>query len=491
MRSPRTIRATLTVAATALAALGLTALGSGGAQAATATNAAAATTATPLPAHVFAPYWEQYSGDNPETESLDSGSPYLTAAFLQTASAGSCTAYWDGDTSQPISTSTYGSEFAAIQAAGGNVIPSFGGAAADSDGEDIADSCTSVSGIAQVYENVITTYNVPRIDLDIEQNSLTDTAGIQRRNEAVAEVEQWAAANGRSIQFSYTVPATTTGLDSTEEAIVQNAISVGATISVVNLMTFDYYIGTEQNMQTDTESAASGLESELASLYPGDSASELWDMIGITEMPGIDDYGPDETFTTAEAAPVLSWAESHGVNTLSFWAIERDNGGCPGTAGEDDCSGISQSTWFFSNTFKAFTSGGGTSGTGGTIVGAASGKCLGDVGGVTTLKTAADIYTCNGTTPQSWTAESNGTLVNGDGLCLSITGSSTSPGAVADIYTCNGSASEQWTVKSGGTIVNNNSGLCLSVTGGATANDSTADIYTCNGSASENWTVSS
>jgi hypothetical protein len=482
MRSPGTIRATLTLAATALAALGLTALGSGGAQ--------AATTATPLPAHVFAPYWEQYSGDNPETESQESGSPYLTAAFLQTASAGSCTAYWDGDTSQPVSSSTYGSQFAAIQAAGGNVIPSFGGAAADSDDEDIADSCTNVADIAQTYENVITTYNVPRIDLDIEQNSLTDTAGIERRNEAVADVEKWAAANGRSIQFSYTMPAVTTGLDSTEVSILQNAVSEGATVSVVNLMTFDYYIGTEQNMETDTESAATGLESELASLYPSDSAATLWDMIGITEMPGIDDYGADETFTTAEAAPVLSWAESHGVNTLSFWAIERDNGGCPGTGGEDDCSGVSQSTWFFANTFEAFTSGSTVSGGGGTIVGAASGKCLGDVGGVTTLKTAADIYTCNGTTPQSWTAE-NGTLVDGNGLCLSVTGSATSAGAVADIYTCNGSAPEQWTVESGGTIVNNNSGLCLSVTGSSTANDATADIYTCNGSASENWTVSS
>jgi hypothetical protein len=482
MRSPGTIRATLTLAATALAALGLTALGSGGAQ--------AATTATPLPAHVFAPYWEQYSGDNPETESQDSGSPYLTAAFLQTASAGSCTAYWDGDTSQPISSSTYGSQFAAIQAAGGNVIPSFGGAAADSDGEDIADSCTNVADIAQVYENVITTYNIPRIDLDIEQNSLTDTAGIQRRNEAVADVEKWAAANGRSIQFSYTMPAVTTGLDSTEVSILQNAISEGATVNVVNLMTFDYYIGTEQNMETDTESAATGLEGELASLYPSDSAATLWDMIGITEMPGIDDYGADETFTTAEAAPVLSWAESHGVNTLSFWAIERDNGGCPGTGGQDDCSGVSQSTWFFANTFEAFTSGSTVSGGGGTIVGANSGKCLGDVGGVTTLKTAADIYTCNGTTPQSWTV-SNGTLVDGNGLCLSVTGSATTAGSVADIYTCNGSAPEQWTVESGGTIVNNNSGLCLSVTGSSTANDATADIYTCNGSVSENWTVSS
>ena len=61
-----------------------------------------------------------------------------------------------------------GSDIAAIQAAGGNVIPSFGGYTADTTGTDIADSCTSVSAIAQVYEDVITTYHVPRIDLDVE-----------------------------------------------------------------------------------------------------------------------------------------------------------------------------------------------------------------------------------------------------------------------------------------------------------------------------------
>jgi hypothetical protein len=78
-------------------------------------------------------------------------------------------------------------------------------------------------------------------------------------------------------------------------------------------------------------------------------------MVGITEMPGIDDYGPGETFTQADATTVESWARSTGIGTLSFWALQRDNGGCPGTAGSDTCSGISQPTWYFSHTFEPFT----------------------------------------------------------------------------------------------------------------------------------------
>jgi Glycosyl hydrolases family 18 len=341
----------------ALTALVTVAASAGLASAGLAAASAGIKADTPLPAHVFAPYFEAYdtSGGSPSTLSQQSGDKYLSLAFLQTATAGSCTAYWNGDTSTPIAQSSFGSDISAIQAAGGNVIPSFGGYSADSTGTDIADSCTSVSKIADVYEKVITTYNVPRIDLDIESNSLTDTAGINRRNEAVAQVESWAKANGRSIQFSYTMPATTTGMTSGEQAIVQNAIADGATISVVNMMTFDYYIGTKQNMLADTKSAVNDATSQLQTLYPSKSTAQLHAMLGVTEMPGIDDYGPDETFWKPQAPELLSWAENIGLSTLTFWALQRDNGGCPGTKGAGTCSGIAQPTWYFSHEFEPFT----------------------------------------------------------------------------------------------------------------------------------------
>jgi hypothetical protein len=346
MRRRICVQAALAALATAAAAAGLGA------------SPALACSSRPLPAHVFAPYFETYdtSGGSPYTLSQESGAKFLSLAFLQTAKAGSCTAYWNGDTSMPIAQSSFGSDIASIQAAGGNVVPSFGGYSADSTGTDIADSCTSVSKIAAVYEKVITTYNVPRIDLDIESDSLTDTAGINRRNEAVAQVESWAAANGRSIQFSYTMPSTTTGLTSAEEGILQNAVADGATVGVVNLMTFDYYIGTKQNMLADTESAASDAVGQLQAIYPSKSTSQLWALLGVTEMPGIDDYGPDETFTKADAPALLTWAENQGISTLTFWALQRDNGGCPGTKGAGTCSGIKQPTWYFSHHFEPFTS---------------------------------------------------------------------------------------------------------------------------------------
>ena len=349
MRRKATLLAAMATGATALLALGATT-----ASASPGTGHPAIS--RPLPYQVSAPYYEMYdTGTDLAALSQQSGSKFLSLAFLQTAAAGSCTADWDGDTTKPISPASYGTDIAAIQARGGNVIPSFGGFTADTTGTELADSCDSVSSIAQVFESLITTYNVPRIDLDIEGDSVTNTAGINRRNEAVAQTEAWAAAHGRNIQFSYTLPTFPTGLPAAELGVLQNAVADGAKISTVNLLTFDYFIGTAQNMLTDTESAASALVGQLQTLYPGEPSGQLWHMVGVTEMPGIDDFGPDETFTKAQAVALLVWAYRMGIGTLSFWALQRDNGGCPGTKGAGTCSGITQPTWFFSHVFELFT----------------------------------------------------------------------------------------------------------------------------------------
>ncbi|MFF5295595.1 carbohydrate-binding protein [Paractinoplanes globisporus] len=324
--------------------------------AATSPNAQAASTSR-IPAHVFAPYFEAYNGDSLSGLSSQSGDKFLTLAFVQTPSRGSCTVYFNGDTSMPIASGTFGSDITAIRAGGGDVIPSFGGYAADNGGTEIADSCTNVDSIAAQFEKVITTYDVTRLDLDIEDNSLTNTAGIDRRNKAIKKVEDWAAANGRLVEFSYTLPTTTAGLADSGLAVLRNAVSNNARVDIVNMMTFDYYDNASHNMATDTQTSANGLVNQLRSLYPGKTTAQLWQMVGITEMIGVDDFGPAETFTIANAQTVTNWAKTQGIRSLSFWALQRDNGGCPGGAAADNCSGVSQSTWQFSKIMQSFSSG--------------------------------------------------------------------------------------------------------------------------------------
>src|SRR3954462_10885699 len=232
-------RSHLAVAATAAVVAGLFAVASPQAQAAATSR---------IPAHVFAPYFEAYNGDSLSGLSAQSGNKFLTLAFVQTPSRGSCTVYFNGDTSMPIASGTFGSDIGAIRASGGDVIPSFGGYAADNGGTEIADSCTSVDSIAAQFEKVITTYDVTRLDLDIEDNSLNNTAGIDRRNKAIKKVEDWAAANGRLVQSSYPLPPTAAGLADSGLAVLRSAVSNGARIDIVNMMTFDYYDGAAHNM---------------------------------------------------------------------------------------------------------------------------------------------------------------------------------------------------------------------------------------------------
>ncbi|MFF7330321.1 chitinase [Streptomyces sp. NPDC090306] len=344
------------LAATVAASAGLLAGGAG--------TAAAAEHVNPVPAHVYSPYFEAYNGDDPAALAKASGVHYETLAFLGTDAPGSCTAYWNNDTTTPIGSPAYRRAAATIQRGGGQVIPSFGGYGADTTGTDIADSCTDVHAIAKVFEDVLTTYRTGRIDLDVEADSLNDTAAVTRRNQAVAEVQAWARRTGRQAEFVYTLPTTTTGLGATGVALLQDAVRQHARIDVVNAMAFDYWDGATHEMGTAAETAASGVYDQLHALLPNRSSRELWGSIGITLMPGIDDYGPEETTTLADVRTFETWASRHGLAEVSVWALQRDNGGCPGTKGAGTCSGIDQPEWAASHILEHFTSGGRDSGPG-------------------------------------------------------------------------------------------------------------------------------
>jgi hypothetical protein len=314
---------------------------------------------TPLPAHVYAPYYETYLA--PNTASLTatsqaSGAKYFTLAFLQSTGRGSCSLAWNGNSAQPLN--YYAADIASLRAAGGDVIPSFGGYSADQGGTEIADSCKDVNAIAADYESVITTLGVTRLDMDVEAKSLNNTAGIDRRNKAIALTEQWAAANSIPLQIQYTIPVEQYGLDPNGEAVLQNAVANGATVNSVNIMVFDYYIAGEGvvNMGQAAINAANNTHAQLTSIFTNLTSAQIWNSEAMTMLPGIDDY-PKKTEVTylPDAQTMLNFAQANGMNFLSIWAIQRDNGGCPGTRDSNTCSGITQNTWDFSHLLEPFT----------------------------------------------------------------------------------------------------------------------------------------
>ena len=225
---------------------------------------APASAATAMPSRVYSPYFETWTTDSITTIAQQSGARYFTLAFLETLSKTSCTLAWNGDKTRGIGSGAYASDIASLRALGGDVIPSFGGWSADQGGTEIGDSCANVATIAQAYESVITTYDVSRLDMDIEGRSLTKTAGIDRRNKAIKLVQDWAVANGRPLTISYTLPTSRTGLESSGLAVLQNAVANGVRIDIVQPMVFDYYDRQVLDMGDSAITAVQGLHSQLA-----------------------------------------------------------------------------------------------------------------------------------------------------------------------------------------------------------------------------------
>lgn len=308
------------------------------------------------PAQVYSPYFETWTNSSLASLASQSGTNYFNLGFLQAESPGSCTLTWNG--SQSAYSPAYRSEIGQLKQRGGNVALAFGGQNAGSNGTEIADSCTSVNAIAAAYEAVINTYHVSRLDMDVELNALNNQAGIERRNKAIAIVQAWAAGRGYPLQIQYTLPVQPSGLRPDALAVLQNAVRVGAKVSLVNIMAFDYFdLPGTVDMGTAATDAAKSVHSQLATLYPGKSGAELWAMEGITFLPGVDDnQSKTEVTQLSDARRILSFARTRSLGLLSIWAIQRDNGGCPGSIDSNSCSGISQGHWAFSHLIESFTS---------------------------------------------------------------------------------------------------------------------------------------
>jgi hypothetical protein len=258
-----------------------------------------------FPAQYAAPYLQLSNstvGDMVSDRNA-SGVNHYTLAFLTPKSG--CTAQWEAG-NFPVGTFT--AQIKALQQAGGDVIISFGGAA----GGELAQTCTSVASLQAAYANIVKTYNVHRLDFDIEGGPLNDTTSIARRDQALAALQK----ADPSVQVDYTLPVAPSGLLGNALNLLRDAKSKGVNVSLVNIMTMDF--GNGHNPLNDAESGANGTAGQLASLY-GITTAAAWRRIGLTPIAGKND--DNENFTQANAKTLLSFAKSNGVSELSFWEV--------------------------------------------------------------------------------------------------------------------------------------------------------------------------
>jgi chitinase len=436
---------------------------------------AAANPGPGFPAQYAAPYVETWSSASAMASAQSAtGLKYFTLAFV--LDGGGCNATFNGNTS--ISDSGWTSAINSLRASGGDVIASFGGAA----GTELGLSCTSVATLKAQYKKVIDTLNLTRVDFDIEGSALNNTTANDRRNQALAQLQQEYAAAGKKLDVQYTLPVNPTGLESNSLSLLNNAKSDGLTVNLVNIMTMDY--GSAMDMGQAAINAATALHTQLGQIWTTKTSAQLWAMEGNTPMIGVNDT-TSEVFTTGNASSLESFAKNNGIQELAFWSLGRDKACATNGTLSDTCSGTPQSAYQFSSTFNAIT--GGSSGTQptGRITGY-GGKCVDIASAATANGTAIQLYDCNGTAAQTWTVASDGSI-KGLGKCLDVTSAGTANGTTIQLYDCNGTGAQQWAKGTNNTLVNPASGRCLDATGPSSANGTRLQIWDCSGAANQQW----
>ncbi|MFJ8434574.1 cellulose binding domain-containing protein [Kitasatospora sp. NPDC094019] len=319
------------------------------------TTPAPTATATPAPAGGgrFAPYVDTslYPPYDLVATARATGVKDFTLAFV--VSGGGCTPKWGGVTD--LADDAVAARIGALRAIGGDVRVSFGGA----NGSELALACSSVADLTAVYQRTVDAFGLTRLDFDVEGGAIANAAANTRRAQAVAQLQKNAAAKGRPLDVSFTLPALPSGLTQEGVDLVAGAKNNGVTIGAVNIMAMDYGDGVapdpQGRMGTYAIAAATATQAQVKSVLGLDDAS-AWRRVAVTPMIGVNDVAT-EVFTVADAKQLAEFARSKHLAWLAMWSGTRDKS-CEGGAkayADASCSSIVQQPLDFTRALGAYT----------------------------------------------------------------------------------------------------------------------------------------
>jgi hypothetical protein len=262
---------------------------------------------------LYAPYLfiralDMGSPDNDMVKiSRESGIKRFTLAFL-VSSGFDCQAAWFPNLPM-VQENTIAGQISRLRKLGGDVILSFGGEG----GLELAQVCNDVPSLQAQYQAAIDKYEVRMLDFDIESSAIKDPAAVDRRNQALANLQ---AANP-GLLISYTLAVLPTGLLANGIDLLKNSLSHGVETGNVNIMTMDYETMFAPNaMGQNAIDAANAALKQLQSL--GLDAS-----LGLTPMIGMNDVSP-QVFTLEDANKMLRYAKSNDrIRRIAMWSTGR------------------------------------------------------------------------------------------------------------------------------------------------------------------------
>ncbi|MFE6054632.1 cellulose binding domain-containing protein [Kitasatospora sp. NPDC056446] len=280
-----------------------------------------------------------------------SGVKNFTLAFV--VSGGGCVPKWGGVSD--LSADAVAAQIGALRAAGGDVRISFGGA----NGSELALVCGSTADLTAAYQKVVDTYGATKLDFDVEGGAIADAAANTRRAQAVAQLQKNAAAKGKALDISFTLPALPSGLTQEGVNLVSGAKAEGVAIGAVNIMAMDFGDGVAPNPQGQMGkyaiAAATATQAQVKSVLGLDDAA-AWRRVAVTPMIGVNDVA-SEVFTVADAKQLADFATAKHLAWLAMWSGTRDkacDGGAKGSA-DATCSSIVQQPLDFTRALGAYT----------------------------------------------------------------------------------------------------------------------------------------
>jgi len=272
----------------------------------------------------------------PSTVMNATGIRAFTIAFVL---ANGCNPVWDGEGG--LTGGVHAGTINAIKAAGGSVVPSFGGYS----GNKLGPNCSTPDALAGAYQKVIDAFGLKAVDIDIENTDEFENTTVQDR---VLNALKIVKQKNPSVTTILTFGTATTGPTYYGQRLVTQAKALGANVDVFTQMPFDF--GGGSNMYQNTVNASEALKNLLKSTF-GYTDAQAYSHMGISGMNGLSDQ--QELTTVAIWTQIRDYAKSKGFARFTFWAVNRDRG-CAGGGVVSTCSGIAQGDWDFTRVSAGF-----------------------------------------------------------------------------------------------------------------------------------------
>ena len=203
---------------------------------------------------------------------------------------------------------------------GGTYIVSVGGQAGDAPWK----VTQNVDSLEAMYLDIIDTYSIKRLDLDIEENN-QDTDHNIANAKAIKRVQ-----DATNIEITLTIPIMPSGWQQKQINIIDAYLSQGVDVTMINSMCMCYGSGVAVSEDYGDASirAIENSIQQMKVIY-SNYGQELTDVqayqkTGCTVSIGYESY-LYPTFTPSMMQKVAAHAKKHNYGMLSFWSMGRDS----------------------------------------------------------------------------------------------------------------------------------------------------------------------